>query len=47
MVKFLELKKLESEAEDWPQLKVNVTFPLETVLTLTKVTEATSDKVRF
>jgi hypothetical protein len=47
MVKFLEFKKLESEAEDWPQVRVKVTFPLETVMTLTKVTEATTDKVRF
>ncbi len=46
-VRFLEFKKLESEAEDRPQARVNVTFPLETVMTLTKVTEATSDKVRF
>ena len=37
----------ESEAEDRPQVRVKVTFPLETVMTLTKVTEATSDKVRF
>jgi hypothetical protein len=37
----------ESEAEDRPQARIKVTFPLETVMTLTKVTEATSDKVRF
>jgi hypothetical protein len=32
---------------DRPQVRVKVTFPLETVMTLTKVTEAASDKVRF
>ena len=35
----------ESEAEDRPQGRVKITFPLETVMTLTKATEATSDKV--
>ncbi len=35
----------ESEAEDRPQSQVKIIFPLETVMTLTKVTEATMDKV--
>ena len=35
----------ESESEDRPQARVKITFPVETVMTLTKATEATTDKV--
>ena len=36
----------EAEMEDRPQAQVKIVFPLETVMTLTKATEASSDKVQ-
>jgi hypothetical protein len=41
----LEGVLVEAEAEDRPVAPVKITFPMETVMTLTKAAEATTDKV--
>ena len=35
----------EAESDDRPQAAAKIAFPIETVMTLTKAVEATSDKV--